>query len=101
MEHFNKLTPAEAERLAMLAEECGEVVQIVGKILRHGYDSQHPDGNTAALDRYLAERERHDNCTMCGRPINGDPDMDGHYWTKHARYIDLCDDCGDDEEIER
>ena len=29
------------------------------------------------------------------------PDMDGHYWTKHARYIDLCDDCGDDEEIER
>lgn len=54
-----------------------------------------------ALDRYLAERESHDNCTMCGRPINGDPDMDGHYWTKHARYIDLCDDCGDDEEIER
>ena len=42
MDHFNKLTPAEAERLAMLAEECGEVIQIVGKILRHGYDSYHP-----------------------------------------------------------
>ena len=41
--HFNGLTPAQAERLAMLAEECGEVIQVVGKILRHGYDSYHPD----------------------------------------------------------
>ena len=42
MKHFNQLTPAEAERLAMLAEECGEIVQVVGKILRHGYESHHP-----------------------------------------------------------
>lgn len=42
-DHFNKLTPAEAERLAMLAEECAEVIQIVGKILRHGYESHHPE----------------------------------------------------------
>lgn len=42
-EHFNKLTPAEAERLAMLAEEAGEIIQIVGKILRHGYESNHPE----------------------------------------------------------
>lgn len=42
-EHFNQLTPAEAERLAMLAEEAAEVIQIVGKILRHGYDSYHPE----------------------------------------------------------
>lgn len=41
-EHFNKLTPAEAERLAMLSEECGEVVKIIGKIFRHGYDSSNP-----------------------------------------------------------
>lgn len=41
-DHFNNLSPAQAERLAMLAEECGEVIQIVGKILRHGYDSHHP-----------------------------------------------------------
>lgn len=27
-EHFNKLTPAEDERLAMLAEECAEVKKI-------------------------------------------------------------------------
>lgn len=41
---FNKLTPAEAERLALLAEECGEVIHAIGKVLRHGYESTHPDG---------------------------------------------------------
>ena len=41
-DHYNGLTPAQAERLAMLAEECAEVIQIVGKILRHGYDSFDP-----------------------------------------------------------
>ncbi len=39
---FNKLTAAQAERLAVLFEECGEIVQAVGKTLRHGYDSRHP-----------------------------------------------------------
>lgn len=42
-DHFNQLTPPVAERLAMLAEECAEVVQIVCKILRHGAGSYHPD----------------------------------------------------------
>lgn len=42
-DHFNGLTPAEAERLAMLAEEAAEVIQVVGKILRHGYASYHPN----------------------------------------------------------
>lgn len=54
MTQFNKLTPAEAERLALLAEECGEVIQAIGKILRHGYESTHPDGgptNREALER--------------------------------------------------
>lgn len=41
---FNDLTPAEAERLAILAEECGEIILAIGKILRHGYESYHPDG---------------------------------------------------------
>lgn len=49
-DHFNGLTPAEAERLACLAEECGEVIQAIGKVLRHGYDSAHPDQTTS--DRY-------------------------------------------------
>lgn len=50
------LAPAEIERLAILAEECGEVVQAVGKVLRHGWDSQSPYGgkpNLQALEREL------------------------------------------------
>lgn len=53
--HFNQLTPAEAERLAILSEELGEVQQVIGKILRHGYDSAPPkdpaDTNRSALVR--------------------------------------------------
>ena len=30
---------AERERLAILAEECGEVIQAIGKILRHGFEN--------------------------------------------------------------
>lgn len=54
MDNFNQLTPAEAERLAILAEECGECIQAIGKILRHGYESKHPDGgptNRESLER--------------------------------------------------
>ena len=43
-DNFNNLTPAELERLALLFEECGEVIQAAGKIVRHGYESTHPDG---------------------------------------------------------
>lgn len=42
---FNQLTDAEAERLALLLEELGEAQQVIGKILRHGYASHHPDNN--------------------------------------------------------
>lgn len=55
MEHFNGLTPAEAERLAILAEECAEVIQVVGKILRHGYTSRHPVIHEDNI--YMLERE--------------------------------------------
>ena len=47
MEFSNGLSKAEAERLYLLVEECGEIQQLVGKILRHGYDSRWPrDGKT-------------------------------------------------------
>lgn len=36
------LTPERVERLALLMEECAEVQQSVGKILRHGYESSNP-----------------------------------------------------------
>lgn len=50
----NGLSPAQAERLAMLAEECGEVIQIIGKILRHGYASYHPDRRHTSNRELLA-----------------------------------------------
>jgi NTP pyrophosphatase (non-canonical NTP hydrolase) len=58
MNAFNRLTPAEAERLALLAEECAEVIQMVGKILRHGFESTHPAGgptNRQSLEKELGD----------------------------------------------
>jgi hypothetical protein len=53
------LTAAELERLALLQEECGEVLQVIGKILRFGWDSNspvpHEMGQT--INRNLLERE--------------------------------------------
>ncbi len=53
--HFNGLSPAEAERLAYLLEELGEVQQVIGKILRHGYASSHPDGGPTNRELLAAE----------------------------------------------
>ena len=55
MKHFNKLTPGELERISILAEECAEVIQVIGKVLRHGYESKHPDGGPT--NRELLEEE--------------------------------------------
>lgn len=57
-DHFNRLSPPEVERLAILAEECAEIIQIVNKILRHGYESSHPDGGFS--NRELLEHEMGD-----------------------------------------
>jgi NTP pyrophosphatase (non-canonical NTP hydrolase) len=57
MEHFNQLTPAEAERLALLLEECGEVVHMIGKIQRHGYSSYSPNDPEKRTNRHLLELE--------------------------------------------
>lgn len=40
---FNKLDDARLERLAILSEELGEAQQVIGKILRHGFETGHPD----------------------------------------------------------
>jgi NTP pyrophosphatase (non-canonical NTP hydrolase) len=45
-EHFNQLSPAQAERLFYLLEELGETQQAIGKILRHGYESRDPTKTT-------------------------------------------------------
>ena len=51
----NNLTPAQAERLAMLAEEAGEIAQMAGKTLRFGFSSTHPDGGPTNLDLLIEE----------------------------------------------
>lgn len=56
MEHFNKLSPPEAERLAILSEELGGAVQAVGKILRHGYESNN-NGKIKTTNRITLMRE--------------------------------------------
>lgn len=65
--HFNKLTAAELENLALLSEECGEVIQAIGKIVRHGYESKHPE--TGETNREALEREcghvRHSTIRLC------------------------------------
>ena len=55
MPHFNRLTPPEAERLALLAEELGESIQAIGKVLRHGYENGHPDGGATNRQRLELE----------------------------------------------
>lgn len=52
---FNKLSDAEAERLALLSEEAGEVIQMIGKILRHGYESVRPDGGESNRENLMKE----------------------------------------------
>lgn len=54
MEHFNNLKPDELERLAILVEEAAEVQQIAMKIMRHGYESCHPDNEG---ERYTNRNE--------------------------------------------
>ena len=50
------LTCAQTERLAILAEEMGEAIQIIGKILRHGLDSDN-NGELPQTNRQLLESE--------------------------------------------
>lgn len=50
----NGLTPAQNERLALLVQELGDVAQVAGKVLLHGFDGR-PDG---ILNNQHAELER-------------------------------------------
>lgn len=52
----NRLSDGELERLAKLGEECGEVQQMIGKILRFGFDSNVP--GTDSLGEPLTTRAR-------------------------------------------
>ena len=43
--------------MAILAEEMGEAQQIIGKILRHGYESYNPVVDTGLTNRRMLEKE--------------------------------------------
>ena len=81
------------ERLALLLEECGEVQQIIGKILRHGYDSHHPENNLVN-NRMLLEKELGDlqfaiNLMVKKKDVD-DVEMVEHTqeaWTKKKPYL--------------
>jgi hypothetical protein len=53
---YSQLSDAELERLAILAEECAEVIQVIGKILRHGYESDN-HGKLPQTNRQHLEEE--------------------------------------------
>jgi len=58
--HFNRLNPAQAERIAMLMEEAGEIVQACGKVLRHGYESHNPNDAQSSSNRHHLHKEIRD-----------------------------------------
>ncbi len=64
------MTEAELERLAILMEECAEVQQIIGKIMRHGYESFHPEDENRITNRTLLECELGDIEYICKLMIN-------------------------------
>lgn len=69
LQPFSGLSPAEVERLALLAEEMGEAIQVVGKVLRHGYESHNPNDPERTTNRKLLMNElgdvRHSVDRMC------------------------------------
>ncbi len=93
-ENFNNLTAAETERLALLSEEMGEAIQIIGKILRHGYTSTNPlafvpENENPIQNRWLLEKElgdvQHAITRMCeARDLHEDA-IDHHAQVKSGK----------------
>lgn len=63
---FSNLRPDEIERLGLLAEEAAEIIQVVGKILRHGWDSRKPSDPTGPTNRENLVTELIDLSTIIG-----------------------------------
>lgn len=64
MRHFNQLTPKQVELLGGTSEECGEVVQVIGKIFRHGLDSRKPTDPLSETNRKNLTAELADIAAM-------------------------------------
>ena len=69
-------TPAQAERLHKIIEECAEVIQIAAKTLDHGFDSYNPD-DPSVDNRRLLEQELGDlKCVIGLGVLCGDISQD-------------------------
>lgn len=55
--HFNGLSPANDELLALLSEECAEVIQEICKAQRHGLESCNPFDSAAEPNWSRISRE--------------------------------------------
>lgn len=55
MKPHNELSPAEVERLAILIEECGEVIQAASKVLRFGWRGESGQDNKKDLVSELGD----------------------------------------------
>lgn len=98
------LTQPELERIAMLAEEAGEITQVVGKILRHGYESSHP-GAPEVTNRSLLSREisdlsaiqvlmEYENDLISTYGSQPDPELHSELDPEHARVAMLAQCAG-------
>jgi hypothetical protein len=87
---FNQLTDAQDERLSVLAEECAEVIQVIQKIQRHGYESYHPDCDVSAVitNRTLLETELgHVQAAMDMMRWSDDIQMNRVYQAMHEKLV--------------
>ena len=87
------LTPAQAERLEMLAEEANEVSVACTKILRHGYESRNPDVPDSETNHDALCRELNDLCAIGGKmsllgDIDGNKNVGNLHdiWQRKLRY---------------
>jgi NTP pyrophosphatase (non-canonical NTP hydrolase) len=79
------LTPAELERLALLSEELGEAQQAIGKILRHGYDSCHPERPRSDNRTELQEELGHVSAAIHLLCESGDVDRDSIAYEEQSK----------------
>lgn len=101
MRHFNQLTPKQTELLGGTSEECGEVVQVIGKILRHGLDSRKPTNAEALTNRDNLTSELADIAAMTDLLIENGV-IDATMWEflkekKRARFLQYAHHMGDIE----
>ena len=86
----NELSHAQLERLAILAEELGEAQQVVGKIIRHGYESYNPVVDTGMTNRRELERELGDIALAVSMmTLNGDVNAAGIEARRKSKAISI------------